>query len=496
MLRAVKRPGTPNEQPVAGQTERSPGGPAPEPPTRPERNPLASKAGGDRILRFRRSERLLHWALALPFLLCLGTGLVLVLVYNPDPLRPHRAMFSWVHRISGAGLILLPLIAFASCWRDVRVYLNNLREGWVWSVAELKWLMLMPLSLLSKKVVLPEENKFNAGEKLNFMATTLAYPLMGATGIILWLEDSAVLPWLIHFSMAVAVLPLIGGHIFLATLNPSTRKALSGMVSGFVDREWAKHHYRRWYRQTFLHARGYSGEHRRLGASPGGGPVRLADSPVAATLLHHKRSLALGFVIVTGVVVTTPAGLYVLRSWAVPASAPAPTPTGLATIYSLEEQPLLSAPREGAESVPGGPIPRGARLTRVGEAGLFLRVYDLRERDGYVRTLALGAQAPALNPTYPFPDCHRVPGEDSPARCQKQADALLETCHSGCQAAQQPVCGILCQERHEECKASCASGLEPEAPPPAILQPAAAKLGKKRVATAKDGKRKIARKRR
>jgi hypothetical protein len=51
--------------------------------------------------------------------------------------------------------------------------------------------------------------------------------------------------------MAVAGIPLVVGHIFMATVNPGTRVGLSGMVTGWVDREWARHHYRRWYREHF-----------------------------------------------------------------------------------------------------------------------------------------------------------------------------------------------------------------------------------------------------
>jgi hypothetical protein len=51
--------------------------------------------------------------------------------------------------------------------------------------------------------------------------------------------------------MAALVTPLLVGHIFMATTNPSTRVGLSGMVSGYVDRTWASHHYSRWYRETF-----------------------------------------------------------------------------------------------------------------------------------------------------------------------------------------------------------------------------------------------------
>jgi cytochrome b subunit of formate dehydrogenase len=49
--------------------------------------------------------------------------------------------------------------------------------------------------------------------------------------------------------MAIIATPLIIGHIVMATLNPDTRTGLSGMISGYVDRKWAKHHYGRWYRE-------------------------------------------------------------------------------------------------------------------------------------------------------------------------------------------------------------------------------------------------------
>jgi hypothetical protein len=51
--------------------------------------------------------------------------------------------------------------------------------------------------------------------------------------------------------MAAAATPLILGHVFMATVNPDTRVGLSGMISGFVNRHWARHHYRRWYDENF-----------------------------------------------------------------------------------------------------------------------------------------------------------------------------------------------------------------------------------------------------
>jgi cytochrome b subunit of formate dehydrogenase len=35
-------------------------------------------------------------------------------------------------------------------------------------------------------------------------------------------------------------------HLYMALVNPATRHALHGILSGKVDREWARRHYPRW----------------------------------------------------------------------------------------------------------------------------------------------------------------------------------------------------------------------------------------------------------
>ena len=207
--------------------------------------------GPDMILRFKRSERLLHWAIAIPFLLCYLTALILVVVYNPDPQRPYRLAFSWIHRLSGAGLILFPLLTLLRNRADYRIHLENIRQGWVWMLDDFKWLALSGPAAISKKITLPEQGKFNAAEKLNFMTVMSTYPIFILTGLLIWLPGIAFYSWIVHFALAALVTPLLVGHIFMATTNPSTRVGLSGMVSGFVDRAWARHHYGRWYHENF-----------------------------------------------------------------------------------------------------------------------------------------------------------------------------------------------------------------------------------------------------
>jgi formate dehydrogenase subunit gamma len=211
----------------------------------------SSAAERDEILRFRKSERQLHWAIGVPFMVCYTTAMVLITVYNPHPGRPFREVVSWIHRLSGVCLIVLPTWTIARHWRDFRIHLYNMRQAWGWTFNDVKWLLLMGPSTVSKKVTLPDQGKFNAAEKINFMMLMSTYPVYICTGILIWLPGVAYLSWLIHFGMALIATGLMAGHIFMATVNPDTRVGLSGMVSGFVDRHWAKHHYRLWYDEHF-----------------------------------------------------------------------------------------------------------------------------------------------------------------------------------------------------------------------------------------------------
>jgi formate dehydrogenase subunit gamma len=207
------------------------------------------------ILRFVTTERLLHWAIALPFLGCLVSATVLVVVYNHDPTGAHRPIFAWMHRGCGAALILGPSLVLLTSGRHARIHLYNIRQAWVWTFDDLKWLALMGLAAVSKRIILPDQGKFNAAEKLNFMMVMVCSPLFIATGLLIWFPDTTKLgsffPWMVHCGLAALAIPLVLGHMVMATINPSTRVGLKGMISGFVSREWAAHHYARWFREQF-----------------------------------------------------------------------------------------------------------------------------------------------------------------------------------------------------------------------------------------------------
>jgi formate dehydrogenase subunit gamma len=207
-----------------------------------------------RILRFLRSERFLHWALAAPFVLLYATALAMVLLWSEAPPRSFHTALGWAHRAFGLGLLLLPPLVLLRGRSEWRTHLANLKEGWTWTRDDLRWLILFPRAALDSRIRLPDQGKFNAAEKLNFMMVSTSYPLYLITGLMIWMPGPpAFVPWLAHCAMAALGIPLVVGHILMATVNPDTRVGLSGMITGWVDREWARHHYHRWYQQQFGH---------------------------------------------------------------------------------------------------------------------------------------------------------------------------------------------------------------------------------------------------
>jgi formate dehydrogenase subunit gamma len=206
---------------------------------------------GREVLRFLKSERVLHWAVAVPFIVCWVSALVLVLVYNPDPLRPYRQFFSLTHRISGICLIVSPVLALLFGLKERKTHLDNIKTALSWSLNDLKWLALMIPASVSRKIVLPEQGKFNAAEKVNFIMVMLSIPLLISSGVLVWMGHWAWLAWLVHALTAVIATPTMLGHMYMAMVNPETRKGIKGMITGYVDRQWAKHHYGAWYRERF-----------------------------------------------------------------------------------------------------------------------------------------------------------------------------------------------------------------------------------------------------
>ena len=191
-----------------------------------------------RIHRFTKSERAAHWLVAAAFAVMLFSGGQV----------PHH--WTWttpaldVH--VGAALVLLAglgaLLLFGNrgALRTTARQLRSVRGD------DREW--LDPGRILNRRPA-PPVGRFNGGQKMNAILATLGLAGLYATGIYLLTIGRSAFGHL-HGPFAFLTTVLIAGHIFMALVNPSTRHALRGMTLGSVNRDWARHHHRRWVEEV------------------------------------------------------------------------------------------------------------------------------------------------------------------------------------------------------------------------------------------------------
>ena len=90
----------------------------------------------------------------------------------------------------------------------------------------------------------PAWGMFNPGQKLLAWALTLSLIVVVVTGIQAWSARTG--EGGLHGSAVVLTALLLGAHLFMAIVNPTTRPALAGMAFGRVRRSWAAEHHRAW----------------------------------------------------------------------------------------------------------------------------------------------------------------------------------------------------------------------------------------------------------
>ena len=191
------------------------------------------------VRRFSRTERSLHWVNALGFFLLLVTGLILYLPsLSADVGR--RPLIKSIHFWGGIGWVgALLLVAVVG---DPRGILRTARELDLFSREDVNW--------LSRRRP-REQDRFNAGQKLNAALTAAFLVLFLGSGLLLWAGEqdtrfrfaSTVI---LHDGLLYASFVLLCGHLYLALFHPATRHALRGMVRGTVREDWARRHHARW----------------------------------------------------------------------------------------------------------------------------------------------------------------------------------------------------------------------------------------------------------
>jgi len=192
-----------------------------------------------RVLRFTRSERAFHWLVATAFFGMLASGVAMGKAGSF-----HNMMYAG--HLASAGALVVGIAAIVLLGNR-RSLTRSTRELSTIDALDREWLARAPAAVV-KHSPQPPAGRFNAGQKLNFILVSLLLASLLVSGVGLLVTGShPAIPALkaAHVVGAYTAALLVAGHLYMALINPSTRPALRGMISGWVDADWVRKHHTR-----------------------------------------------------------------------------------------------------------------------------------------------------------------------------------------------------------------------------------------------------------
>lgn len=220
------------------------------------RDKLESRTGRT-ITRWSAFERIMHWYVAISFIVLAITGLSLIFgrtllipILGKEGFAAWAALAKPVHDYLAlpfaAGLTLLMLM-----WIG-----KNFPKSY-----DLKWLMSLGGAIGDGH---PPAGFFNAGEKVFFWLIFSGGVVMTLSGIFLLFpnletaRESMQLWHILHASSGLFLIAVALGHIYLGSIG--TEGVLEGMVKGEVDEGFARQHHSLWYEEVKGSAKAAEGE--------------------------------------------------------------------------------------------------------------------------------------------------------------------------------------------------------------------------------------------
>lgn len=198
------------------------------------------------LLRHPVYTRVLHWTVAISFILSLLSGFAIYSAW----------LFRWLTPLFGGG----PMTRFLHPWFGLAFTIAFFFQflNWFapmhWKPADSRWMRRIRGYVSNKeKVEAKDVGFFNAGQKLYFWTIALTAVLFLITGLLLWF-DHVVPRWLVAVSYVIhdlSALVMLAGfiiHIYEGTAaQPGT---FQSMTDGTVTKEWAWTHHPAWYEEV------------------------------------------------------------------------------------------------------------------------------------------------------------------------------------------------------------------------------------------------------
>lgn len=201
------------------------------------------------LLRHPIYTRVLHWTVAIFFILALLSGFA---IYAPW-------LYRWLTPLFGGG----PMTRFLHPWFSLAFTIAFVLQfvNWLgpmrWTPGDSRWMKRIKAYVTNTEKAEPREvGFFNAGQKLYFWLLAFGLVFLLITGVLIWF-DHVVPRWIVAISYVVhdiAALALLAGfilHIYESTAQqPGT---FHSMIDGTVTDDWARTHHPAWYEEVAGH---------------------------------------------------------------------------------------------------------------------------------------------------------------------------------------------------------------------------------------------------
>lgn len=206
---------------------------------------------GRLIERFNSVQRVVHWTIAITFVVLGITGLIIT--FGKTVLLPilGYTVFSWLalaaknlHNFTGPVFVVVLPIMIALFFR------TNLFKSYDWT-----WIKRFGGMLDKTGRSEVPAGKANAGQKILFWVMVVLVGIaVAVTGLILVFPNfdqtrrTMQIANVIHMISGIGGVILVTFHIYLGTIG--MRGAYEAMRHGYVDEAWAKQHHLLWYQDV------------------------------------------------------------------------------------------------------------------------------------------------------------------------------------------------------------------------------------------------------
>ncbi len=205
---------------------------------------VAMKSG--EVPRYNANERVVHWVVAITFILAATSGLAL---FHPSFwfLTSLTGGGTWtriLHPFIGVVMFVFFMVMAARYWKD------NIIQPY-----DREWGKRLSDVINNRDHNLPEIDKYNLGQKQLFWVMVATMILLLASGIVMWRDVAGTFPIVmvriaavVHALSAFVLIMGIIVHIYSAIFW--VKGSLRAMTRGTVSHGWAKHHHPLWYRRV------------------------------------------------------------------------------------------------------------------------------------------------------------------------------------------------------------------------------------------------------